>query len=521
MAIDRPLALRTAETFLRQGKLDAAIAEFVRVVEDQPRDWSTANTLGDLYLQAGQGDKAVAQFARIADGLSREGFWLRAAALYKKIIRIRPDDEHAWLQAGEMAAQQGVLVDARAFLNTVAERRLARGDRQGAAEIRIRMASLDPSERGGLDPVFSHALAAGDLDGAERSAVGPDDLQELGQAHADRGDITSAARFLTAESAAHDPELLLNVAAAKLLAGARDDGLDIFRRLLNREPGRSHEIALIGCEIARLAPDAGFAVVEIAAETAVIEGDWPAAAAMIQAFLARLPDHIPALTRLIEICVDGRLESTLATAETQLAEACFAAGLGAPPPGLEPMAAPVLEIVQDPAEVWIMADAAAAAGAPSLEPAAAAEMADDLLEVDLSDLLGDFISVSEQDGSREQYERGLTLRDEGRIDESIRAFQVAAADPRLRFAAAAAVARLHRQRGDIRLAVDWFEQAAEAPPPAADTAHPLLYELAEALESLGEFERALAVCLELQTDAGGYRDVAERIRRLTGIQTRG
>ncbi len=383
MAIDRPLALRNGEKLLRQGKLDAAIAEYLRVVEDQPRDWSTANVLGDLYLRAGQSDKAVAQFARIADNLSSEGFWPKAAALYKKIIRIRPDDEHAWMQAGEMAARQGVLVDARAYLNTVAERRLARGDRQGAAQIRVRLASLDPSDfdarraaararvamgdlpgairdfkaiaadlsdqgrqadtvaalreaaeldpddQGVREPLFSLSLAAGDLDAAEKWAATPDHLQKLGQAYVDRGDIASASRFLTAETAAHDPVLLLKVAEAKLLAGARDDGLSIFRRLLNHQPARSHEIALIGCDIARSAPDAGFAVVEIAAETSVIEGDWPSAAAVLQEFLARLPHHIPALMRLVEICVDGGLDSTLDAAESQLADAYLAAGVGA------------------------------------------------------------------------------------------------------------------------------------------------------------------------------------------------
>ena len=64
MAIDRAATLRNAEKLLRQGKLDAAIAEYVRVVEEQPRDWNAANTLGDLYVRAGQIDKAVEQFSR-------------------------------------------------------------------------------------------------------------------------------------------------------------------------------------------------------------------------------------------------------------------------------------------------------------------------------------------------------------------------------------------------------------------------------------------------------------------------
>jgi DNA-binding SARP family transcriptional activator len=71
---NRDAALKKAEKLLRQGRLDAAIAEYVRLVEEQPRDLTTANTLGDLYLRAGQRESAVAQYLGIATHLEREGF---------------------------------------------------------------------------------------------------------------------------------------------------------------------------------------------------------------------------------------------------------------------------------------------------------------------------------------------------------------------------------------------------------------------------------------------------------------
>ena len=70
-------------------------------------------------------------------------------------------------------------------------------------------------------------------------------------------------------------------------------------------------------------------------------------------------------------------------------------------------------------------------------------------------------------------------------------------------------------------AVEWFEKAAQAPAPTAQEGHDLLYDLADALEKEGEIARALAVALELQADAGDYRDVAARIDRLTKVQARG
>ncbi|MEP6593804.1 MAG: hypothetical protein ABJC51_08930, partial [Acidobacteriota bacterium] len=73
MPLDREETLKKAEKLLRQGRLDNAIAEYLRVVEDQPRDWNTANTLGDLYARASQPAKAVAQYARIAEHFFQDG----------------------------------------------------------------------------------------------------------------------------------------------------------------------------------------------------------------------------------------------------------------------------------------------------------------------------------------------------------------------------------------------------------------------------------------------------------------
>ena len=47
---------------------------------------------------------------------------------------------------------------------------------------------------------------------------------------------------------------------------------------------------------------------------------------MLQEFVTRVPNHIPALMRLVEICVDGGLEATMYSAQGQLADAYIAAG---------------------------------------------------------------------------------------------------------------------------------------------------------------------------------------------------
>ncbi|MCX6551423.1 MAG: tetratricopeptide repeat protein, partial [Acidobacteria bacterium] len=144
--MDREDTLRRAEKLLRQGRLEAAIAEYARLVDDQPGDWATANLLGDLYVRAGQIERAVTQYARIADQLARDGFLSKATALYKKIVKIHPEDDTALLRAADLAAQQGLSADARGYLHALFQQRLRRSDRAGAAKIAYRLAEVDPHD---------------------------------------------------------------------------------------------------------------------------------------------------------------------------------------------------------------------------------------------------------------------------------------------------------------------------------------------------------------------------------------
>ena len=101
---------------------------------------------------------------------------------------------------------------------------------------------------------------------------------------------------------------------------------------------------------------------------------------------------------------------------------------------------------------------------------------------------------------------------------AIDALRSAARVPSMRFRAAGQLGRIHLEAGEILQAVEWLERAAEAPPLDADAGAALLYDLASALERSGESARTLAVLLELNADAPGYRDVGERIDRLTREQ---
>src|SRR4051812_23051342 len=166
VALDREDTLKKAEKLLRQGRLDQAIGEYLRVVEDQPRDWNTANTLGDLYARANQPAKAVAQYARIAEHFFRDGFYPKAAALYKKILKLVPDEESAHLQLADISTRLGLLKDAKTYYGTIAARRRARGDVRGAEAIVILLAGVDPQDFEAREAAARVLEGGGDYPGA-------------------------------------------------------------------------------------------------------------------------------------------------------------------------------------------------------------------------------------------------------------------------------------------------------------------------------------------------------------------
>ena len=199
MPFDREGTLRKAEKLLRQGKLDLAIAEYRAVIEDQPADWNTANTLGDLYFRAGQIDKAIAQYNEIAAHLANEGFFPKAVALYKKILKIKPDEERAMWHLGNISARQGLLVEARSNFAALAARRRARGDARGEAEVRIRLGDLDGAD---LETRLSGARARIEL-GDTKAAV--ERLKQYAADLQEKGKDADALRLLT-EAAQFDPD---------------------------------------------------------------------------------------------------------------------------------------------------------------------------------------------------------------------------------------------------------------------------------------------------------------------------
>ncbi len=136
--------LAQAEKFVQQGKLPNAIAEYEKIIKEDPKDLTVLNTIGDLYARVGNNDSATYYFKKVGDQYAQNGFAVKAIAIYKKLTKIGPYNAENMTKLAELYGQQGLFNDARVHYMQVADQLLKSGDNNQAARVFQKILELDP-----------------------------------------------------------------------------------------------------------------------------------------------------------------------------------------------------------------------------------------------------------------------------------------------------------------------------------------------------------------------------------------
>jgi tetratricopeptide (TPR) repeat protein len=126
----------------------------------------------------------------------------------------------------------------------------------------------------------------------------------------------------------------------------------------------------------------------------------------------------------------------------------------------------------------------------------------------------------ESDDFETRYNLGIAYRGMGLLDEAIGEFQRAARDPERLFDCASLLAACFEDKGLPQLAVSWLERGLEVPGRSDEEYQELRYELACALELVGDAGRAARMFVELYGENARLRDVAEKVKRLASPPAR-
>ena len=168
----------------------------------------------------------------------------------------------------------------------------------------------------------------------EAVRLNPEDKEgraELARAALRTGDFETARRLLDEETAAGDPQLLFALLTIELRSGSGtlDRTRELIRQLLTADATYQNRVVDLVWSLSNNAPEVAFVCIDATVDALTAISAYTAAAELLQQFVARVPGQIPALLRLVEVCVDGGLESEMYETQAQLTDAYLSTGQAA------------------------------------------------------------------------------------------------------------------------------------------------------------------------------------------------
>ena len=352
MARINPIKLKQdADAQEKAGRFDKAVDLLKQIVAENPRDWATINRIGDLYVKANNLKAANEQFAKVADFYSKDGFYLKAIAVWKKIQRGDPSLLEANLNLGELYAKQGLAAEAKGMFKLAIDEYLKRGKVRDAGEVLKKMAELDPSDlntriqlaklysrEGKQDKAAGEYVAIADelvkkghrqealqllQEALKMGARSPRLLAEVAQVHLVQKDFKAALPFLeeARKGAKDDRDVALRIAEAYLGVGRGPDAKGVLEQLLRKDSNDQDARVLLGrvlLESGQL--DEAFEYVRAAVDQLVERRQVDRAMALLQPIAQHDPPHLPTLAKLVELYRLSRNETMVVQTYSQMVE---------------------------------------------------------------------------------------------------------------------------------------------------------------------------------------------------------
>ena len=170
--IDKEKIESAAEKLIKRGRLSEAITEYQKLLNGGDQDIPIRNIVGDLYVKSNQKDKAAKEFLKIAEIYAEKGLNSKSIAIYKRIIRLNPDDTETARKLADLYYNQGFISESKTeYLNLAKRFKKEKKNReailifekllkidQGSRDARLTLADLY-SEEGNIEPAVEELNA--------------------------------------------------------------------------------------------------------------------------------------------------------------------------------------------------------------------------------------------------------------------------------------------------------------------------------------------------------------------------
>ena len=214
-----------AQKLIQKGYLDKAIVEYKAAADADPKDISIRLRIGDLYVKVGKKSEAIKEYNEAARANAQRGFYLKAIAVYKQIVKVE-DSIDTRNKLAELYIKQRLIADAIGEYSHMVSWFEQRGKSAEVLELLKKMVDVDPENVGvrlklaelyhklsfakdslsEYSVIFEKLLSAGKLDTAEKIYLSlynanPSDeriISGLAELYRLKGDDGQRLRFLKA-----------------------------------------------------------------------------------------------------------------------------------------------------------------------------------------------------------------------------------------------------------------------------------------------------------------------------------
>ncbi len=357
MAVQRDKVIASAEKLVAKGRIEPAIKEYERLLDDNPNDVNTLNRIGDLWVRINRNEEAVKTFGKIADHYSKDGFFLKAIAIYKKINKLDPSKLDVYAKLADLYAKQGLAMEAKSQYQVLADYYLKHGDPANALAIYRKISELDPNSINvhvkladlysqnnqtaealkEYDRVGRMLLKRGLLDEAVqvfRKALKIDArnielVESLVTALLEAKDYGNAIQIVETalESNRDDPRLVGLWSRIQLAKGDAASAKSALERALRTHPDEPLiRETLADLYLKQSNPDRAAEMLAPLAEKALARGERGQAVEMLNRILRVDSGHTPTLERLVGVHMRLNEETNILASMNSLAEAHIAKG---------------------------------------------------------------------------------------------------------------------------------------------------------------------------------------------------
>ena len=285
--MDKNKIIEGAAKLVAKGAYDKAIKEYQKVLEVDPKDIRVLQKMGELYQKKNDNVQAAHFFTKVAESYSSDGFFLKAVALYKQVLKLNPNLLEVNLKLAELHQQLGLMSESMAYFQIVANHYDKAGDTKASLDTLKKMVDLDPENvaskiklaelyarenmareatqefKRAAEYLKRNARAEDWLRVAERlSALEPENLalaKELAVSYLQRGDQKRALAKLQVcfKADGRDVETLMLLAQAFQGLGQTSKTVSVYKELakIHQERGRLTEAEAVWTQIEVLDPE--------------------------------------------------------------------------------------------------------------------------------------------------------------------------------------------------------------------------------------------------------------------------